>query len=73
MKSFSNFTKLRNLLYDQGSLLCNTRNNNNNSGNRTGTKVNYIIGGSAQRFKNQVRIRVQLINAVTDNLLWGDT
>lgn len=36
-------------------------------------KVNYLIGGSAQRFDDQVRIRVQLINAVTDNLLWGDT
>jgi TolB-like protein/Tfp pilus assembly protein PilF len=35
--------------------------------------VNYLIGGSAQRFEDQVKIRVQLINAVTDIPLWGDT
>jgi TolB-like protein/TPR repeat protein len=35
--------------------------------------VNYLIGGSAQRFEDQVKIRVQLINAATDNPLWGDT
>jgi len=35
--------------------------------------VNYLIEGSAQRFKDQVRIRVQLINAVTDMPLWGET
>jgi adenylate cyclase len=36
-------------------------------------KVNYLIEGSAQRFEDRVRIRVQLINAKTDNHLWGDT
>jgi TolB-like protein/Tfp pilus assembly protein PilF len=36
-------------------------------------KVNYLIAGSAQRFEDQVKIRVQLINAVTDIPLWGDT
>jgi tetratricopeptide (TPR) repeat protein len=35
--------------------------------------VNYLIEGSAQRFEDQVRIRVQLINAVTDDHIWGDT
>ena len=35
--------------------------------------VNYLIEGSAQRFDDQVRIRVQLINAVTDDHIWGDT
>jgi TolB-like protein len=36
-------------------------------------KVNYLIEGSAQRFADRVRIRVQLINAKTDDHLWGDT
>jgi TolB-like protein/Tfp pilus assembly protein PilF len=36
-------------------------------------KVNYLIEGSAQKIENQVKIRVQLINAVTDNHLWGET
>jgi TolB-like protein/tetratricopeptide (TPR) repeat protein len=35
-------------------------------------KVNYLIEGSAQRFEDQVRIRVQLIHAPTDNHLWGE-
>jgi TolB-like protein len=35
--------------------------------------VNYLIEGSAQRIEDQVRIRVQLINATTDDHLWGDT
>lgn len=35
--------------------------------------VNYLIEGSAQRFEDRVRIRVQLINAKTDDHLWGDT
>ncbi|KPK83210.1 MAG: hypothetical protein AMS27_13280 [Bacteroides sp. SM23_62_1] len=34
--------------------------------------VNYLIEGSAQRFEDQVRIRVQLIHAATDNHLWGE-
>ena len=33
--------------------------------------VNYIIEGTAQRFKDQVRIRVQLIQSQTDDHLWG--
>jgi serine/threonine-protein kinase len=36
-------------------------------------KVNYLIAGSAQRSEDQVRIRVQLINAVKDIELWGET
>jgi len=36
-------------------------------------KVNYLIEGSAQRFKDMVRIRVQLIYASTDNHIWGET
>jgi TolB-like protein/Tfp pilus assembly protein PilF len=36
-------------------------------------KVNYLIEGSAQRIEDRVRIRVQLINATTDDHLWGDT
>jgi TolB-like protein len=36
-------------------------------------KVNYLIEGSAQRFEDMVRIRVQLIYAATDNQLWGET
>jgi TolB-like protein/Flp pilus assembly protein TadD len=36
-------------------------------------KVNYLIEGSAQRFADQVKIRVQLINASTDNHIWGET
>ena len=35
--------------------------------------VNYLIEGTAQRFQNNVRIRVQLINARTDEHIWGDT
>jgi TolB-like protein/Tfp pilus assembly protein PilF len=35
--------------------------------------VNYLIEGSVQRFENQVKIRVTLINAVTDIHLWGET
>ncbi len=35
--------------------------------------VNYLIEGSVQIIDNQVRIRVQLINAVTDNHVWGET
>jgi TolB-like protein/Tfp pilus assembly protein PilF len=35
--------------------------------------VNYLIEGSVQIIENQVRIRVQLINAVTDNHVWGET
>jgi len=34
-------------------------------------KVNYIIEGTAQRFGNQVRIRVQLIQSKSDDHLWG--
>lgn len=36
-------------------------------------KVNYLVEGTAQRYEDQVRIRVQLINAVTDNHIWGET
>jgi len=35
--------------------------------------VSYLIEGTAQRFQNNVRIRVQLINARTDEHIWGDT
>ena len=34
--------------------------------------VNYLIAGSAQRFEDKVRIRVQLIHALDDNQIWGD-
>jgi len=34
--------------------------------------VNYLLEGSTQRFENQVRIRVQLIHASTDDHIWGD-
>ena len=34
--------------------------------------VNYLIEGSAQRFEDQVRIRVQLIHAPSDNHIWGE-
>jgi len=36
-------------------------------------KVNYLIEGSAQRIEDQIKIRVQLINAATDYQLWGET
>jgi tetratricopeptide (TPR) repeat protein len=36
-------------------------------------KVNYLIEGSAQRFEDMVRIRVQLIYAATDKHIWGET
>ena len=35
--------------------------------------VNYLIEGSIQRIENQVRISVNLVNALTDNHLWGET
>lgn len=35
-------------------------------------KVNYLIEGSAQRFNDQIRIRVQLIYAPSDTHLWGE-
>jgi len=35
--------------------------------------VNYLIEGSVQRIENQVKIRVQLINAVTDDHIWSET
>ena len=34
--------------------------------------VNYLLEGSAQRYEDQIRIRVQLIQASTDNHIWGD-
>ena len=34
--------------------------------------VNYLLEGSAQRYKDQVRIRVQLIQAETDDHIWGN-
>jgi TolB-like protein len=34
--------------------------------------VNYLIEGSIQRIENQVRISVNLVNALTDNHLWGE-
>jgi TolB-like protein len=34
--------------------------------------VNYIIEGSVQKIENQVRISVTLVNALTDNHLWGE-
>jgi len=36
-------------------------------------KVNYLITGSAQRFEDEVRISVQLINSITDVPVWDDT
>jgi TolB-like protein/Flp pilus assembly protein TadD len=36
-------------------------------------KVNYLIGGIAQKIGDQISISVQLINAVADTLMWGDT
>jgi len=36
-------------------------------------KVNYLIGGIAQKIEDQVSISVQLINTVADTLMWGDT
>jgi TolB-like protein/Flp pilus assembly protein TadD len=35
-------------------------------------KVNYIIGGSTQRFGDRVRIRVHMINVVADTLMWSE-
>jgi TolB-like protein/Tfp pilus assembly protein PilF len=35
--------------------------------------VNFVIEGAAQRFQNKVRIRVQLIDAITDEHVWGET
>lgn len=35
-------------------------------------KVNYLLEGSTQRFEDQVRIRVQLIESSTDNQIWGE-
>ena len=34
-------------------------------------KVNYLLEGSTQRYEDQVRIRVQLIHASTDDHIWG--
>ena len=34
--------------------------------------VNYILGGSAQRYEDHVRIRVWLIHASSDDQIWGD-
>ncbi len=34
--------------------------------------VNYLLEGTAQRMGDQVRIRVQLIHASTDNHIWGE-
>ena len=34
--------------------------------------VNYLLEGSTQRYKDQVRIRIQLIHASTDDHIWGD-
>ncbi len=34
--------------------------------------VNYLLEGSTQRFEDQVRIRVQLIEASTDDHIWGE-
>jgi TolB-like protein/Tfp pilus assembly protein PilF len=36
-------------------------------------KVNYLIAGSAQRYKDQIRIRVNLIDAKSDNNMWSET
>src|SRR5205814_107525 len=35
--------------------------------------VMHIVEGSVQKANNQVRVNVQLINAVTDAHLWADT
>ena len=35
-------------------------------------RVNYLLEGSSQRYEDQVRIRVQLIHAASDNHIWGD-
>ena len=35
-------------------------------------KVNYLLEGSTQRYEDQVRIRIQLIQASTDDHIWGD-
>lgn len=34
--------------------------------------VNYLLEGSVQRYGEQVRIRIQLIHASTDNHIWGE-
>jgi len=34
--------------------------------------ANYLLEGSVQRYKDQVRIRVQLIHASTDKHIWGE-
>jgi TolB-like protein/Tfp pilus assembly protein PilF len=34
--------------------------------------VNYLLEGSAQRFEDKVRIRVQLIHASSDDQIWGE-
>jgi len=34
--------------------------------------VNYLLEGSTQRYKDRVRIRIQLIHASTDDHIWGD-
>jgi len=34
--------------------------------------VNYLLEGSTQRYEDQVRIRVQLIHASTDDHIWGN-
>ncbi|MCK4751750.1 MAG: hypothetical protein KAT15_32060, partial [Bacteroidales bacterium] len=34
--------------------------------------VNYLLEGTTQRYKDQVRIRVQLIHSSTDDHIWGD-
>lgn len=35
-------------------------------------KVNYLLEGSTQRYEDRVRIRVQLIEASTDDHIWGE-
>jgi TolB-like protein/cytochrome c-type biogenesis protein CcmH/NrfG len=35
-------------------------------------KVTYLLEGSTQRYEDQVRIRIQLIHASTDDHIWGD-
>jgi len=35
--------------------------------------VAHILEGSVQKASDQVRVNVQLINALTDAHLWGDT
>ena len=34
--------------------------------------VNYLLEGSAQRYEDRVRIRIQLIHAPTDDHIWGE-